>query len=172
MSGAGGARYRVWQFWQRLTRRLSSNELTEVRAALTPSLYELFCRMSPSEQYHACAVRQTLVEQGYSDSNLLAAALLHDVGKSRMPLAMWERIVSVVGCKWFKRQAAAWGQMTETPSLWARPFVVALHHPAWGADMVATAGGSPKTVALIRHHQSKSSELEGLPMLQSADNAN
>jgi hypothetical protein len=177
MSGAGAARntlYRVRQFWQTLTHRLGPDELAEVGGALKPPLFELFCRMSPAEQYHAYAVRRTLIAQGRADPDLLTAALLHDVGKSKMPLAVWERVVIVLGFRWFKRWAMVWGRPTGTPSFWTRPFVVALHHPAWGADMVEAAGGSPLTVALIRHHQSKSPELEleWLPLLQTADNAN
>jgi hypothetical protein len=35
---------------------------------------------------------------------------------------------------------------------WRRPFAVSVQHPAWGADMVAAAGGSPLAVELIRRH--------------------
>jgi len=175
MIGAGvasNALYRLRQFWQSLTRRLTPEELADVRATLTPPLFELFCRMLPAEQYHAYTVWRTLIRQGHTDPDLLAAALLHDVGKSKMPLAIWERVIIVLGFKWFKQEALGWGIETGAPSFWTRPFVVARRHPAWGADMVEAAGGSPKTVALIRHHQSKSSELEGLPILQAADNMN
>lgn len=172
-----GARYRVWQFGRLLTARLPAEALAEVRAWLTPSLFELFCRMTPAERYHAYCAWQTLREQGHTNRDLLTAALLHDVGKSKMPLAVWEKVAIVLGFKFAPRLAEGWGQReTVQPSWFARPFVVAVQHPAWGADMVEAAGGSSVAVALIRHHQSKSKdasrELEWLPVLQAADNSN
>ena len=170
-----GALYRVWQFGRLLRSRLSAEALAGVRMWLTPSLFELFCRMTPGEQYHAYCVWQMLMEQGHADGNLLTAALLHDVGKSKMPLAVWEKAAIVLGFKFAPRLAERWGK-TEPgkPSWFARPFVVAVQHPAWGADMVEAAGGPPVAVALIRHHQSKSEELEleWLTVLQAADNSN
>ncbi|MBI3242014.1 MAG: HD domain-containing protein [Chloroflexi bacterium] len=168
-----GARYRIWQFGRLLTTRMPPEALAEVRAWLTPSLFDLFCRMTPAEQHHAYCVWQTLMKQGYTDRDLLTAALLHDVGKSKMPLAAWEKVAIVLGFKFMPRLAEKWGG-TETgkPSWWARPFVVAVQHPAWGADLAEAAGGSASVVSLIRHHQNKSRELAWLPELQAADNAN
>ena len=167
-----GARYRVWQFGRLLRSRMSAEALAEVRAWLTPSLFELFCRMTPAEQHHAYCVRQTLMEQGHADRDLLTAALLHDVGKSKMPLAVWEKVAIVLGFKFMPRLAEKWGRAeTVQPSWFARPFVVAVQHPAWGADLAEAAGGSPVAVALIRHHQRKV-ELEWLSALQAADNSN
>jgi acyl-coenzyme A synthetase/AMP-(fatty) acid ligase len=170
-----GALYRVWQFGRLLGSRMSAEATAEVRAWLTPPLFELFCRMTPGEQYHAYRVWQTLMKQGHADHDLLTAALLHDVGKSKMPLAVWEKVAIVLGFKFVPRLAEKWGQAeTVQPSWLARPFVVAVQHPAWGAGMAEAAGGSPVAVALIRCHQSKSNELEleWLPVLQAADNSN
>ena len=38
---------------------------------------------------------------GYNDADLWAAALLHDVGKTRWPLSAWDRTVIVVGAVLF-----------------------------------------------------------------------
>ncbi len=168
-----GARYRVWQFGRLLTGRVSAEALAEVRGWLTPPLFELFCHMAPAEQYHAYCVRQTLMTQGHTDRDLLTAALLHDVGKGKMPLAVWEKVMIVLGLKFIPRLAEKWGRaVTVQPSWLARPFAVAVQHPAWGADMVEAAGGSASVASLIRHHQNKSQELAWLPELQAADNAN
>jgi len=88
---------------------------------------------------------------GEEQPDLLAAALLHDVGKSDHPLHIWERVVIVLGKAFFPGQVRRWGQ--GEPTGWRRPFVVAEQHPAWGADMAAEAGASPTTATLIRHHQ-------------------
>jgi hypothetical protein len=55
--------------------------------------------------------------------------------------------------------------------------VVAIQHPAWGAEMAAEAGSSPLVVALIRRHQNllqdEAVSLEDrlLGALQRVDNA-
>lgn len=173
------ALYRVRQFGRLLTRRLSGEQLAQVESWLTPPLFELFCRLTPSEQYHAYRVRQTLAADGQTNPDLLAAALLHDVGKSKMPLAIWERVLIVLGFRFAPSRAYQWGLAAGRGSIswWARPFAVAVHHPQWGAEMVKAAGGTALAVELIRRHQErkereKEKERELLLALQEADNRN
>ena len=49
---------------------------------------QLFTCLQPSEQIHALRVLHTIQQQGESDPNLHTAALLHDIGKVRAPLAI------------------------------------------------------------------------------------
>nr|MBI2904632.1 HDIG domain-containing protein [Chloroflexota bacterium] len=167
-----GARYRVTQFARLFTGRLTPQARAEAQTWLAPPLFELFCRMTPAEQYHAYEVRQTLAAQGQVDPDLLTAALLHDVGKTRMPLAAWERALIVLGNRFAPQAADAWGRMGGSPPWWRRPFVVSRQHPAWGAEMVRVAGGAPRTVELILHHQNNHPLDPMLQALQSADNSN
>jgi len=113
----------------------------------------LFNRMHDSEQAHSLRVYNQLLAQGEKDTDLLVAALLHDVGKSRHPLRLYERVVVVLAKALFPEQVKQWGQ--GDPGGWQRPFVIAEQHPAWGAEMAAQAGASPKAVALIYRHQEK-----------------
>ena len=173
------ALYRVGQFGRSLCGRLSREQLTHVESWLTLPLFELFCRLTPSEQYHAYRVRQTLVAGGQTNPDLLIAALLHDVGKSKMPLAIWQRVLIVLGFKFAPSRALRWGTGPDPSSAWARPFVVAVHHPELGAEMVKAAGGTELAVELIRRHQErkerekeKERERELLSVLQHADNSN
>lgn len=170
-----GARYRLWQFWRLMTRRISPDELAEARACLPPPLFDVFCKMSPAEQHHSFCVRKTLVSRGHTHPDLLAAALLHDAGKCRMPLAVWEKAAIVLGFRFARKQAAAWGSRPDG-SWWRRPFINAVQHPMWGAEMVQAAGGSSLLVELTCRHQDKvtpDDELyELLAALQSADNSN
>lgn len=118
---------------------------------LSPPLISLFRQMSLSEQAHSFSVLQRLQAAGQQDQDLLAAALLHDVGKIKSPLSIWDRSLVVLGKRLFSRRIAHWSN--GSPAGWRRSFVVAAHHPAWGADLVATAGASPRTVELVRRHQ-------------------
>ena len=147
-----GARYRLGQFWRLLTARgLSAAAQTAVTAVLTPAQQQLFARFTAGDQWHSYQVWQTLRAAGHAQPDLQAAALLHDVGKTRAPLTIWERSLIVLAQKLLPGKMAEWGQGEARG--WRRPFVVKAQHPAWGADMAAQAGSSPLAVALIRRHQ-------------------
>lgn len=153
------AAYRVRQFGQLLAGRLGDPDRRQIAGWLTPPLLTLFAAMSPAEQYHAYRVRQTLARAGYHHPDLLTAALLHDTGKTKMPLAFWERVLIVLAFKFAPLLAARWGcDESPRPEWYRRAFVVARHHAKWGAQMVQAAGGSGLTVELVRRHQDKISE--------------
>jgi hypothetical protein len=169
-------RYRLWQFWGLLTKRIAPDQLAQVRGWLTPELFAVFCQLNPSEQHHAYKVRCLLMAQGHTDSDLLIAALLHDVGKSQMPLAIWEKIAIVLGNRFAAQTVRGWGNRLGTPAWWQRPFVNYYQHPAWGGQMVAAGGASPLVIELVRRHQDKITVSDPLydllSALQSADNSN
>jgi hypothetical protein len=143
--------YRVRQFWLALTAVPSAEDLDLARKYLSPSLMTLFLRMDKSEQTHSCAILRQLLERGENQGDLLVAALLHDVGKSRHPLRLWERIVIVLGNAFAPNQVCNWAQ--GEPRGWKRPFVVANQHAKWGADLAQLAGASPLSVTIIKRHQ-------------------
>ena len=146
-----GASYRARQFLLALYASPSSTELKQVREILSPDLMALFLRMQSSEQSHSIQVMQKLLEEGNLHPDLLAGALLHDVGKSLHPLRAWERVMIVLGEALFPVLAARWGR--SEPRGWKRAFVVAQQHPEWGAELAARAGASPDVIQLIRRHQ-------------------
>jgi hypothetical protein len=145
--------YRSRQFWQALKPIPALEDLKIARAMLAPARWALFKRLPPGEQAHSLRVLRALLERGESDPDLLVAALLHDAGKLRAPLRLWERIFIVVGKALFPERAARWG--LGPPRGWRRAFVVAAQHPAWGAQLAAQAGASPLAVALIHRHQER-----------------
>jgi putative nucleotidyltransferase with HDIG domain len=170
-----GLRYRLRQLRSNLTAGpLSDAASREVGALLAPAEWALFGRFSAADQWHSYRVLCDLRRAGYNDPDLLAAALLHDVGKTRYPLSAGDRTAIVVGAVLFPGWAARWGQ--GAPDSWRRPFVVRAQHPAWGAEMAAAAGSRPVVVELIRRHQDKppaADELAGLlRALQWADDQN
>ena len=130
---------------------LSATACEEIEVVLNDGESALFGRFSLSDQQHSYQVFHKLRSAGHNHPALLAAALLHDVGKTRAPLSAWERsLVVLVGVFW-PGKMAAWGQ--GEPQGRRRPFVVKWQHPAWGAAMTEAAGSHPLTVTLIRRHQ-------------------
>ena len=82
-------------------------------------------------------VWRRLVDQDEHNPDLLAAALLHDVGKSRFPLRLWERVLIVSLKAFFPDRATRWG--VGAAKGWRRALVVAAQHPTWGAEMARQA---------------------------------
>lgn len=170
--------YRVQQFIHAATAWIRAEGVDEALIAsyLPPRAVDLFLSMPYYDQQHALNVLGTLQDQGYSDPDLMAAALLHDVGKSVSRVSrprLWHRVATVLG-------HAFWPELLERLSHedpgggWRQPFYIQEHHAALGAQLAQEAGCSPITVGLIRHHEEPGSQtLEpGLAALRAADNAN
>lgn len=162
--------YRIRQFLQAVTARPDAEDLARARALLGPDLYALFLGLAPADQAHAVRVYHTLQGRGVTDPELLAAGLLHDVGKSPLPLRLLDRVAIVLGQSLLPKRACRWG--AGDPSGWRRGFVVACRHAEWGATMVAYAGGSPRLISLVREHQTGFPADAALTMLQAADGDN
>jgi hypothetical protein len=161
--------YRTRQFWNALPGPRKRVETEALLPHLLPSQVVLFRRMQPSEQTHAFQMLERLKAAGQTNPDLLAAALLHDVGKVLYPLSLLDRVVIVLGKGFFQRRAMHWSE--GTPRRLRRPFVVAAHHPDWGADLAEKAGASSRTVNLIRRHQDVPCADDSLlAALQAADN--
>jgi putative nucleotidyltransferase with HDIG domain len=103
----------------------------------------LYLGMDARDREHACRVTGALLaaHPGASPS-LLAAALLHDCGKSLRPYRVQERVL--VGL--VPNRLARW--------LPFGPLYVRAEHPALGAELVRRMGGRARVAELIgRHHQ-------------------
>ena len=169
--------YRVSQFFRALVARVPKRELDLLSEYLTPSQLELFRRMPRCDQRHGLDVFHALRKEGYHDHHLLAAALLHDVGKIDGRLQLWHRVLVVL-------IKAFWPQLLDRlarrePRSWRYPFYVHQHHPELGAELARAAGCSPVTVELIRRHQDplassplRTHQDELLVALQKADGVN
>ena len=174
--------YRSRQFWHAISSRFSPQDVELVNSVLSASQAELFRHMQASEQVHSLGVLKELKNQGEENPDLLSAALLHDVGKTRAPLRIWERVMIVIvraicsGCihKWGKGKHIE----PEEGLGWRRAFIVAEQHPAWGAELAAGCGASRLTVSLITRHQEQidpgSSSMEDILLrkLQAVDDNN
>ncbi len=148
--------YRVRQFVRASGAWFRSGE-GDVKFAvryLPPPAVELFQAMPRYDQQHALNVCHTLERQGHAERDLLAAALLHDAGKSAVPganLRLWHRVaVVLIRVFWpglLDRLAC------DKEGSWRRPFYVQVHHAAIGADAARHAGCSEIAVGLIRRHE-------------------
>lgn len=167
-----GLLYRVRQFGQALAAGpLPPAATQEIVGLLSESEQLLFQRFSFNDQRHSYRVMKTLREAGQSDPDLLAAALLHDIGKSKYALPIWARSLVVLAHAFFPGRATGWGRGEARG--WRRPFVVKNQHAAWGAEMAEAAGSRPGTVALIgRHDEPLKEGDELLRLLQWADDEN
>lgn len=149
--------YRSRQFWQAISSGPSQGDVELVSSVLTDPQLELFKGMQASEQTHSVQVFHNLRNQGEENPDLLAAALLHDVGKIRVPLRIWERVMIVIVGAVCENCLHKWGRNKnihpESGLGWRRAFIVAEQHPAWGAELAAECGTSPMAVSLIARHQ-------------------
>jgi hypothetical protein len=142
--------YRVSQVWRRLSARVQPEEQEFIATLLPTSACTLFATMTVGDQRHCIDVCAALRAQGCVDRDLLAAALLHDVGKGGGRVRFWMRPTLVL-LRAMAPGLLRWLASSPT-SRWRRPFYAAWHHAAIGADLAAAAGVSERVVLLIRAH--------------------
>ena len=128
-----------------------AGEVEWVATVLTEAELELWCRMRGPDRRHSVEVARR-VERALgheATTEVLAAALLHDVGKTVSGLRTYGRVVATVSA------AVAGHHMAHRWSR-ARGFVrrvgLYLRHPELGADLLAMADSHPLTVAWAREH--------------------
>lgn len=171
-----GLVYRTSQAFRVMLAKPKPEDLDLVEEHLPSPLGELFHQMSLADQVHGLRVLRSLLARGERDPDLIAAALLHDVGKCQVRLRLWERVLIVLATYLAPGRVRRWGDGELTG--WQRPFVIAVRHPAWGAEMVRQASGSQELVTLVLRHQESlppdsAREIERLLIrLQEADRLN
>ncbi len=168
MEFAKAVRYRVGQFLQALTAQhaISEQRLRRAAGILSPEARALFVQQAPQDQRHALAVYETLVERGYTDEDLLTAALLHDVGKAAAQAHPWQRGLFVLAQRFAPRalESLLWhgsesqkdapvGKHGNSPYATHVKLVTYARHAEIGARWAEKAGCSTLTVALIRQHE-------------------
>jgi len=136
---------------------LGSDDETFARANLLPSEVGLWQRMSTPDQRHACAVaRRVLNALGEEATRpVIAAALLHDIGKVDADIGTFLRVIATfVGTGSSRQQIDSWA----TEDGWLGRAGRYLRHNEIGADMLREAGSDPITVAWAREHELKHTE--------------
>ena len=176
-------RYRLEQFLRALTaqRTISKRRAERATKSLPPQARALFARQAPPDQRHALAVYETLLAEGHTNEDLLAAALLHDVGKAAVQASPWQRGMFVLWERFLPASlhpgmSEAAGRADDSEGR-ERRLATYANHPEIGARWAAEVGCSALTVELIRHHERPVETCHTardrlLAALQAADNVN
>ncbi len=143
--------YRVRQGLNNLSARAQPAGWELVNRYLSPVEIDLFRRMEPADQRHSIGVLRSLLAMDVTDTDLLKAGLLHDVGKSRCRIGIVYRTLAVI-------LTAVFGSLPEFLTWQFResiftPFYVIENHPRIGASMLAKAGCRERVWRLTELHQ-------------------
>lgn len=127
-------------------RPLDARDDAWATAQLGPGERQLWQRMPRVDRKHSVGVaRQVAGEIGEDQREVLAAALLHDVGKVEADLGTFGRVLAtLVGRRRGGRWRGSAGVRGRIGSY--------LHHDAIGASLLEDAGADPLTVAWAREH--------------------
>lgn len=147
--------YRVRQGLGRLSVALCPKRLdrTPAQELLPAPLWRIFTTMPRGDQWHGLCVCRRLMAEGHDEPALLAAALLHDVGKAEGGLTLAHRTAIILTNAlaprqdWLDRLGAA------QPGSWRYPFYVQRHHAALGAARLREAGADAAIVSLVGAHE-------------------
>src|SRR5215469_4425487 len=132
--------YRLWQVRQQLgfVAPLAAEERQWVARWLPAPALPLFQTMSAADQQHSLRVCQGLLARGCTDKDLLAAALLHDVGKAQGRVPFWTRPAIVLGKMFVPRllkRLTVYPYEDRTIPDWQRALSNAWWHAEIGAEL-------------------------------------
>ncbi|MGV3758826.1 MAG: hypothetical protein ACO1PW_04685 [Actinomycetota bacterium] len=129
----------------------STDDEAWARSHLLPAEQRLWIRMSGADRRHAVGVARRVERAlGHEATRpVLAAALLHDVGKVESRLGTYGRVIATVSARVAGRGMADRWQRTRG---FTRRVGLYLNHPAIGGDLLELAGSDPITVAWAREH--------------------
>jgi hypothetical protein len=128
-----------------------------VRERLLPAEHGLWQTMSRADRRHGIGVAHRVERAlGHEATRpVLAAALLHDVGKVESGLRTYGRVVATLSGKVAgPDMATTWRRQRG----FARKVGLYLHHDRLGGDLLELAGSDPLTVAWTREHHRPESE--------------
>jgi len=139
------------------------------RSLLSPGETDLWNQLPRADRRHAAAVARrveaTLGE--HATRPVLAAALLHDVGKLDANLGVYGRVVATLSGAVVRHDPEVIRDWTRTRGF-TRRVGLYLQHPRLGGDMLELAGSDPLTVAWTRQHHLPPEEWTVAPELARA----
>ena len=127
-------------------------DLRLAEAHLSAAEFAAYLNMARAEQLHSLNVLRTLLEAEEVVPRALAvAALLHDAGKSRYRLNVWQKTVYVLASRLLPGLARQLAQ-SENLNPWNAAFVVGAHHPRWSGEILRGCGSDALAVWLVENH--------------------
>ena len=147
------SRYRIAQGIDALVPRVPADRDEILAAILSAEQRRAFLDLSTVDQAHLLRVfRAVKKADTAASSDLLVAALLHDIGKVS-PEGRVRLIHRVLRVALAKVAPSTWVRLSALPARgWRTGFVLAEHHPCLGAQIAARLGCSERTCWLIEHH--------------------
>ena len=170
--------YRFRQFRQAVKTRLTISDIEFVRYYLTQVEQVLFYRMALQDQRHSLLLAQTFLDRQHTHdytwidtSVFIRAALLHDVGKSFLPISVWHRSMYVLLQNWKGGEYLARKATPAATKLFWQKMVVLLNHGELGAQMLQNIGTLQEIVDVARWHHAKpqTKETKLLPIIREID---
>lgn len=124
--------------------RLIQLDETLAQETLTAAEYALFQQMDVRDRQHALWVARAVLEHTpHASNSLVAAALLHDVGKCDAPFRPLERII--VHLLTLPSTPPAYPKLSGWRGAWQRK----CHHEYYGAERIMQAGGKARVAHLV-----------------------
>jgi hypothetical protein len=120
---------------------------------LLPGERVLWARMKPADRRHAAGVARRVQAALGDDATrpVLAAALLHDVGKVEANFGAYRRVIATLSAAAVRRDPDVIRAWTRTTGF-TRRVGLYLQHPKLGGDLLGMAGSDPLTEAWAREH--------------------
>jgi hypothetical protein len=166
------AAYRSSQFFRGFRWALCPEEIQTIRSLLTEPECKLFTAMQGRDRRHSMDMVRWLQRHStpgvLPSDDLLAAALLHDVGKGS--LIVWDRVAFVLLGALSARLRLRLAR--EDGWRWQRAMWRLEHHAWIGSEMLVEAGTRQRVIELVaRHKDASSGRDEELALLMAADGA-
>ncbi|SCY27646.1 HD domain-containing protein [Alkaliphilus peptidifermentans] len=156
--------YRIKQFVSGLTARMNPEDHLFIKSYLNEKEQQLFYKLRASEQVHSSKVAYGCQSEAPTNTNLIKAALLHDVGKIDSNLTLINKslvvIVSKLGIK-----------NDLLPGFLKKSVYFKNQHAKIGYDYLKTIDTDPDILKLVRDHHDISDDPD-IKILQKHDNLN
>lgn len=138
---------------------------------LTPESRKVFAQLTPVDQAHLIRVASETSHIARDDDDLIAAALIHDIGKyhERITVRLHDRVAKVLLERWSPRVLARLTAQ-DTPTRAMGGLWVLGRHAKAGAALARSWGYSERVCWLIEHHETQHTTDMGLQRLIAIDN--